>query len=113
MTANPTYPGALPRNTVRFRAWHFPLFVDGGQDLRRFSSIELLGIRPNGTTFGGVPALGWGEIHLPNQTMLEHQWAVYMVQEGDLSQVGTYTVQLQLSPRGLIEPPQATFQVIP
>lgn len=104
-----SYPGPAQINAGE---WNAPLFYNSGTDLRACASLWMLGIRPDGSLFGGRCYLGHGNVWLNNQTMLENNWTVYMIQDGDLPMAGWYTVELWAFP----EPPvgqleQSTFQV--
>jgi hypothetical protein len=89
-----------------------PLMVDAGFGLTgKVLSVTIL--RPDGTTVGGSAALGNRDVFLTDQSMLKGQWGMYMVQQGDLNQVGFYAVTLNISPlpQGVV-PPQASFTVV-
>lgn len=109
----PLYPGALSRNVAKLGSSNFPLYFDAGFPLPPAAAFTLYFIRPLGSEFSGVAHLGSGTVALPYSTFKSGEWVFYPVQPGDLREVGTYTVQLGITPSPSTQPPQATFQVIP
>lgn len=89
-----SYPGA-PQITVG--EYDRPLYYNAGTDLRN-RSLWILGIRPDGTIFGGKASLSLGELWLSNQVMLPGQWCAYIINPGDLNQPGWYAVDLWTYP---------------
>lgn len=89
-----SYPGAPEISVGEFDR---PLYYNAGCDLSE-RSLWIVGIRPDGSLFGGKASLSQGTIWLSNQVMMPGQWCAYVIEDGDLNQPGWYTVQLYTYP---------------
>ena len=104
-----SYPGE-PQIVVG--QWNAPVYACAFQDLTgKQISIDL--IRPDSSRLASRPVnMGIGTQYFSDQTMLEGQWVVYMIQEGDLTQPGIYTIQINMTPPPLNgQITQAQFRV--
>lgn len=106
-----SYPGA-PQ--VHVGEVGRPVYYNTGTDLTVAKSLWVIGIRPDGTLFGGPAVIGVGFVWRPNQTMAPPNWCSYVLQPGDLNQAGWYTIDLWMYPSPPLEQiMQSNFTVAP
>lgn len=104
-----SYPGAPQILVGQFNA---PVYCCAFTNLRgRSLSVDL--IRPDSSRLEARPVnLGFGNQYLSDQTMLEGEWVVYVIQDGDLTMEGIYTLQINANPPTLNgQITQAQFRV--
>lgn len=103
-----SWPGQAQINVGQ---WNAPVYVNAGTDLRG-RDITVILIRPDGTESTGPGHIATPEENFPSTTMLPFQWCVYMIQNGDLTMKGLYTIELVIDPvPPTLQIPQFVFQV--
>lgn len=81
--------------TVNVGEFGLALNINVNFDISGASNLSLSITRPDNSAFSGTPVIGQVDLATPDQgTFTAKQYAIYLIQPGDLTAPGTYRTRL-------------------